>query len=131
MQKITEAAIGKNQQIVVLMEPTFRLLYITMYFADIKFPNKVSMTNQCFRCLDLKSKCLNRHHDCHTVCIGITDEIHNDDQTLYLMFYHVLQLSNLVRLRRFFNMFFNQIFNMPAKICTTKRPYFCPTLNTS
>ena len=37
MKKFYEAPIGKNPQIVVLKVLIFRLDYITMYFADIKF----------------------------------------------------------------------------------------------
>ena len=35
---------GKNQQIVSLKVMTFRLQYITMYFADINLPLKESVT---------------------------------------------------------------------------------------
>ena len=37
MQKINEAAIGENQQIVGLKVLIFRLHYMTMYFEDIKY----------------------------------------------------------------------------------------------
>ena len=48
MLKINEAAIGKNQQIAGLKVPIFRLHYITMYFADIKFPKKEPVTTHAF-----------------------------------------------------------------------------------
>ena len=48
MQKINEAAIGKNQQIVGLKVLISWLHYITMHFADIKFSNKMSMKTQVF-----------------------------------------------------------------------------------
>ena len=48
MRKINEAPIGKNQQIVCLKVLTFWSHYITMYFADIKFPNKETLTTQRF-----------------------------------------------------------------------------------
>ena len=48
MQKITEAANEKNHQIVGLKVLIFWLQYIAMYFADLKFPNKESVTTQAF-----------------------------------------------------------------------------------
>ena len=48
MQKINEVAIGKTQQSVSLKALTFLLHCITMYFADIKFRNKESVTTQAF-----------------------------------------------------------------------------------
>ena len=48
MQKINKASIEKNQQIVGLIQLIFRLHYIMMYFADIKFSKKESETNQAF-----------------------------------------------------------------------------------
>ena len=38
----------KDQQIVCLKVMVFRLHYIMMYFADIKFLNKESLTTQAF-----------------------------------------------------------------------------------
>ena len=54
----------------------FRVHYIKMYFADIKFPYKESVRPQA---LGLKTKHLNRHHDCHATWIRITDEIQKED----------------------------------------------------
>ena len=48
MQKINEAAIGKNLQIAGLKVMISRLHYMTMYFDDIKFPKKESVTTQVF-----------------------------------------------------------------------------------
>ena len=48
MYKINETAIGKNEQTSGLKILIFWLHYITKYFADIKFPNKESMTTQTF-----------------------------------------------------------------------------------
>ena len=48
MHKNNEAAIENNQQNVGLKVPIFRLYYITMYFADIKFPDQESLTTQAF-----------------------------------------------------------------------------------
>ena len=46
MLKTNEAAIGKDQEIVGLTVLIFRSLYITMYFAGIKFPNEESVVTQ-------------------------------------------------------------------------------------
>ena len=48
MQKIHEAAIGKKQQIIGFKVLIFRLHYITMYFTDAQFRNKVPVTTQAF-----------------------------------------------------------------------------------
>ena len=46
MLKTNEATIGKDQEIVGLTVLIFRSLYITMYFAGIKFPNEESVVTQ-------------------------------------------------------------------------------------
>ena len=46
MLKTNEAAIGKDQEIVGLTVLIFRSLYITMYFAGIKFPKEESVVTQ-------------------------------------------------------------------------------------
>ena len=56
MQKINESATGKNQQILCLKVLIFRLHYIMMYFADIKFPNKESVVTQVFAFFRLKQQ---------------------------------------------------------------------------
>ena len=56
MWKINEGAIGKNQQIVSLKVLIFRLHYITIYFADIEFPNKKSVAIQVFAFSKLKKQ---------------------------------------------------------------------------
>ena len=56
MWKINEGAIGKNQQLVSLKVLIFRLHYITIYFADIEFPNIKSVTIQVFAFSMLKKQ---------------------------------------------------------------------------
>ena len=48
VQKINEASTGKNKQTVSLKLLIFRFYSITIYFADIKFPNMDLMTTQAF-----------------------------------------------------------------------------------
>ena len=48
MCKISETAIGKNQQIAGLKVLIYPLHYITMYFVEMKFPNKESVATQEF-----------------------------------------------------------------------------------
>ena len=87
-----ESVTGKNHQIIGLNVLIFWLHYITIYFRDIKFPNKESVTTQVLLLSKFKKQATKSSYTLQT-----KDKMSTRLEAS-VRFYHVLQLTNLVRL---------------------------------